>query len=186
MTEKEKMLAGRLYFAGGEELTGERFRAKQLCRAINQEDDTQERVRLLRDLLGSCGENVWVEPDFYCDYGYNIHVGDNFYANHHLVILDVGEVRIGKNCFVGPQVGIYAAGHPLDAPTRDAMQEYGKPITIGDSVWIGGGSVINPGVTIGEGAVIASGSVVTKDVPAYVLAGGCPARIIRSLQEDRP
>ena len=177
------MLAGELYLAFGEELLGERQRAKALCRRFNAttEDEMLERESVLRQLLGSCGLNPFVEPSFRCDYGYNIHIGDNFYANYDLIILDVCEVRIGHNCFIAPRVSIFTAGHPLDAATRISGQEFGKPITIGDNVWIGGHAVINPGVTIGNNVVIAAGAVVTKDVPDDVVVAGVPAKVIRRL-----
>jgi maltose O-acetyltransferase len=183
-TEKEKMLAGELYQAFGEELFNERQRAKRLCRRFNAttEEEMPERDAVLRELLGSCGVNAFVEPSFRCDYGYNIHVGDNFYSNYDLIILDVCEVRIGHNCFIAPRVSIFTAAHPLDAPTRIAGWEFGKPVTIGDNVWIGGHAVINPGVKIGNNVVIAAGAVVTKDVPDNVVVAGVPARVIRELE----
>lgn len=183
-SEKEKMLTGDLYLAFGEELFSERQRAKGLCRRFNatSEDEMTERDGVLRELLGSCGSNAFVEPVFRCDYGYNIHVGDNFYANYDLIILDVCEVRIGHNCFIAPRVSIFTAGHPLDAPTRISGLEIGKPVTIGDNAWIGGHAVINPGVTMGNNVVIAAGAVVTKDVPDDVVVAGVPARVIRHLK----
>ncbi|WP_035602744.1 sugar O-acetyltransferase [Haloferula sp. BvORR071] len=182
-SEKEKMLAGELYLAFGEELFGERQRAKALCRRFNatSEEQMAERDAALRELLGSCGTNAFVEPSFRCDYGYNIHLGDNFYSNYDLIILDVCEVRIGHNCFIAPRVSIFTAGHPLDAPTRISGLEFGKPVTIGDNVWIGGHAVINPGVRIGNNVVIAAGAVVTKDVPDNMVVAGVPARVIREL-----
>ena len=182
-SEKEKMLAGELYLAFGEELFNERQHAKKLCRNFNAttEEQMRERDALLRSLLGSCGANAFVEPSFRCDYGYNIHVGDNFYANYDLIILDVCEVRIGHNCMIAPRVSIFTAAHPLDAPTRISGQEFGKPVTIGDNVWIGGHAVINPGVTIGNNVVIAAGAVVTRDVPDDVVVAGVPAKVIRHL-----
>jgi maltose O-acetyltransferase len=182
-SEKEKMLAGELYQAFGEELFLERQKAKRLCRHFNAttEDQMSERDAFLRQLLGSCGANAFVEPSFRCDYGYNIHVGDNFYANYDLIILDVCEVRIGHNCMIAPRVSIFTAAHPVDAPTRISGLEFGKPITIGDNVWIGGHAVINPGVTIGNNVVIAAGAVVTRDVPDNVVVGGVPAKVLRQL-----
>jgi maltose O-acetyltransferase len=182
-TEKEKMLAGDLYQAFGEELFGERQRAKALCRRFNAttEEQMSERESVLREIFGSCGMNPFVEPSFRCDYGYNIHVGDNFYANYDLIILDVCEVRIGHNCMIAPRVSIFTATHPLDVPTRISGLEFGKPVTIGDNVWIGGHAVINPGVTVGNNVVIAAGAVVAKDVPDNVVVAGVPARVIREL-----
>ena len=184
-SEKEKMLAGELYLAFGEELFNERQHAKKLCRNFNAttEEQMPERLALLHELLGSCGKNAFIEPSFRCDYGYNIHVGDNFYANYDLIILDVCEVRIGHNCMIAPRVSIFTAAHPLDAETRISGLEFGKPITIGDNVWIGGHVVINPGVTIGSNVVIAAGAVVTKDVPDNVVVAGVPAKVIRQLDQ---
>lgn len=182
-TEKEKMLAGDLYQAFGDELLGERQEAKRLCRLFNAttEEQMDERAAILRRLFGSCGANAFIEPTFRCDYGYNIHVGDHFYANYDLIILDCCEVRIGHHCFIAPRVSIFTAAHPLDAASRSAGWEFAKPITIGDHVWIGGHAVINPGVTIGNNVVIAAGAVVTKDVPDHVVVAGVPARVIRRL-----
>lgn len=182
-TEKEKMLAGELYQAFGPELTAERLNAKRLCRKFNglPEDQLEERRAVLKELLGSSGPETYIESSFKCDYGYNIHLGANFYANYDLIILDVCRVTIGKNCMIGPRVSIYTAGHPLDAETRISGLEFGKPVTIGDNVWIGGNAVINPGVTIGNNVVIAAGAVVTKDVPGNVVVAGVPAKVIREV-----
>lgn len=182
-SEKEKMLHGRLYDAADPVLIKERLHARKLTRLFNQTEETEieTRTELLKKLFGSSGENLYIEPDFRCDYGYNIHVGEGLYANFDCIILDVCEVRIGKQCLLGPGVHIYTATHPLDPEERASGLEYGKPVTIGDKVWIGGQSIINPGITIGNGAVIASGSVVTKDIPEYTVVGGNPARIIKRL-----
>ena len=127
------------------------------------------------------GRNACIRSPFYCDYGYNIHIGDNFFANYNFTVLDGAEVRIGNNVFIAPNVGLYTAGHPLEAAPRNAGIEYARPITIGDDVWIGAGVSVCPGVTIGRGAVIAAGAVVARDVPPYTLTGGAPAKIIRML-----
>ena len=121
-------------------------------------------------------------PNFRCDYGKNIHVGENFFMNYDCVILDVCEVRIGDNCLIAPQVGIYTACHPMDAAERLSGKEYGAPVTIGNNCWIGGRAVINPGVTLGDNVVVASGAVVTKSFPSNVLIGGVPAKIIKVLE----
>ncbi|MCI9272629.1 MAG: sugar O-acetyltransferase [Clostridiales bacterium] len=191
MTEREKMVAGLLYDANDTQLIKERLRARRLVRLFNQttEEETQERSRLLKELFGSTGERINIEPSFHCDYGYNIHVGENFFANFDCVILDVCDVRIGDNCLLGPKVCLYTPMHPFDKEQRrtqfidgkPVMMEYGKPIAIGDDVWIGGSAVINPGVTIGNNVIVASGSVVVKDVPDHVVVGGNPARILRAL-----
>lgn len=185
MTEKEKMLAGEYYTASDPQLTQERQRARRLTRLYNQSDEEQDqqRDRLIRELFGSVGKNCFVEPTFRCDYGYNIHVGDNFYANFDCILLDVCKITIGNNCMLAPRVCIYSATHPLDAPTRISLLEYGKPVTIGNNVWIGGSSVILPGVTIGDNVVIGGGSVATKDIPDNVVAAGNPARILKKINE---
>ena len=132
---------------------------------------------ILRGLLGSHGKNFHVNQPFRCDYGCNIHIGENFFANFNLTILDEAEVRIGDNCFIGPNVSIFTACHPLDAASRDTGVEWAEPVTIGDSVWIGGNATILPGVTIGNNVVIGAGSVVTRNIPSGVVVGGNPARI---------
>lgn len=182
-TEKEKMLNGELYQAMDPVLTNERSNARRLTRLFNQtiESEHTERIELLKELFGSTGTNLYIEPTFRCDYGYNIHVGENFFANFDCVFLDVCEIRIGDNCFIAPGVHIYTATHPLNAMERNTGAEYGKPVTIGHNVWIGGRSVINPGVTIGNNVVIASGAVVTKDVPDNVVVGGNPAKVIKQI-----
>lgn len=136
---------------------------------------------ILRGLLGSHGERFHVNQPFRCDYGCNIHIGENFFANFNLTILDEAEVRIGDNCFIGPNVSIFTACHPLDAASRDTGVEWAEPVTIGDSVWIGGNATILPGVTIGDNVVIGAGSVVTRNIPSGVVAGGNPARIIKKV-----
>ena len=182
-TEKEKMLAGELYLASDQQLIKDRENARKLTRLFNQtvETDYDMRTELLKQLFGSTGENVYVEPTFRCDYGYNIHVGKHFYANFDCVILDVCEVRIGEHCFIAPGVHIYTATHPLNPFERVSGAEYGKPVEIGNKVWIGGRAVINPGITIGDHVVIASGAVVTKNVPNHVVVGGNPAKIIKNI-----
>jgi maltose O-acetyltransferase len=184
LTEKEKMLAGELYDAADPILVKERSNARRLTRLFNLTEETEEekRTELLKELLGSTGDKLYVEPIFRCDYGYNIKVGENFYANFDCTILDVCEVTIGDNCFMAPGVHIYTAGHPLHPDERNAGPEFGKPVTIGNSVWIGGRAVINPGVKIGNNAVIASGAVVTKDVPDNAVVGGNPARVIKFIE----
>ncbi|MEK4029546.1 sugar O-acetyltransferase [Pseudobacillus sp. FSL P4-0506] len=182
-TEKEKMLSGEIYFADDSELTQERENARRLTRLFNQTTETEgnRRTELLKKLFGSTGENIYVEPTLRCDYGYNLHVGANFYANFDCVFLDVCEIRIGDNCFIAPGVHIYTAAHPLNARERISGAEYGLPVHIGHNVWIGGRAVINPGVKIGNNVVVASGAVVTKDVPDNVVVGGNPAKIIKHI-----
>ncbi len=174
------MLAGGLYQAWDPELTAERFRAKRLCRQFNatSEDLPDERRAFLHQILGTCPADIHIESDFRCDYGSNIHLGANFYANFDLTILDVCRVTIGRNCLIAPRVSIFTATHPIDAATRISGVEYGKPVTIGDNVWIGGHAVINPGVTLGDNVVVAAGAVVTKSFPDNVILGGVPAKMI--------
>lgn len=184
-TEKEKMLNGELYNAADLELLRDRMNARKLTRLFNKSLETEDnkRTELLNQLFGSTGKNLYIEPTFRCDYGYNIHVGENFYANFECVFLDVCEIRIGDNCFIAPGVHIYTATHPLNAKERISGAEYGIPVNIGDNVWIGGRAIINPGVKIGNNVVIASGAVITKDVPDNVVAGGNPAKIIKRMEE---
>jgi maltose O-acetyltransferase len=185
-TEKQKMLAGEMYDPADPELLKQRENARRLVRLINQttEKEGDKRISLLKELFGSTGDNLFLEPAFRCDYGYNIHVGENFFANFECIILDVCEVRIGTNCMLAPGVHIYTAAHPLNPTERNSGREFGKPVTIGNNVWIGGGAIINPGVNIGDNAVIASGAVVTKDVPENVVVGGNPAKILKSIEID--
>ncbi|GFI61991.1 maltose O-acetyltransferase [Clostridiales bacterium] len=185
MTEKEKMLLGHLYYAGDKELCDDRKMARNIISAYNNSDNSEEeRTRLLMELVGRCGKNVWIEPTFRCDYGFNIKLGDNFYANYDCIMLDVCEIVIGDNVFFGPRVMLFTAGHPVDAEIRNMQLEYGKKIIIGNNVWIGGNTVINPGVNIGDNTVIGSGSVVTKDIPSGVVAAGNPCRVIRKITEE--
>lgn len=184
MTEKEKMINGELYLAGDAELVKDREIARRLTREFNTTTETEssKRESILKELFGTTGESLYIEPTFRCDYGYNIHVGQNFYANFDCVILDVCPVNIGVNCFMAPGVHIYTATHPLDPIERASGVEFGKPVTIGDNVWLGGRATINPGVTIGDNVVVASGAVVTKDVPNNVVVGGNPARILKEIK----
>ena len=170
-TEKMKMKAGKLYDANyDKELLAERAACADLTYELNQ----------LRPSKGNC---TIVSP-FFCDYGYHIEVGENFFANMNCVILDEAPVKFGDNVFVAPNCGFYTAGHPLDAERRNQGLEYARPITVGDDVWIGAGVSVLPGVTIGQGAVIGAGSVVNRDIPPRVLAAGNPCRVIREITEE--
>ncbi len=184
-TEKEKMLNGGLYDAGDPELVAEREHAREILGEYNATAgaDADRRVELLEGLFGSVGEDTHVEPPVRCDYGYNVHVGENFYANVECVFLDVREIRFGASCFLGPGVHAYAATHPVDAAERAEGLEYGEPVTVGDDVWIGGRAVLTPGVTVGDRSVIGAGAVVTDDVPDDVVVGGNPAEVTRRLDE---
>jgi maltose O-acetyltransferase len=182
VTERDKMLAGELYDPFDPELAGARVKARDLCQALNatREADEQERRRILVDLFGAGGDQVWMQPPFYCDYGTNIFLGTRVFFNFNCVVLDVCAVRIGDYTLFGPSVQIYTAMHPLDPELR-RTQEFARPVTIGSDVWVGGAAVICPGVTIGSKAVIGAGSVVTRDIPANVFAAGNPCRVIRNL-----
>ena len=186
MTEKEKMLSEQNYLASDPELVGERVRAKSLCHEFNHlpPDCTDKKNALLKQLLGRV-EEAHIEPAFYCDYGYNIHLGRSFYANHNLVILDVCPVYIGDNVLFGPNVTLSTGGHPVDATLRQSGVEFGQRITIGNNVWLGANVTVNPGVTIGDNAVIGSGSVVTRDIPANTVAVGVPCKVVKSLDDGQ-
>lgn len=184
MSEKEKMLSGELYLADlDRELYDERIKCKNLCHKFNElsPEKVDERKSLIKELFGQTGEKFWIEPSFWCDYGYNIKIGENFYVNHNCVILDPAPVSFGENVFIGPNCGFYTAGHPLDFETRNKGLEFAKPITIGNNVWIGGNVCVMPGVTIGDNVVIGAGSVVVKDIPSNVAAVGNPCKPIKSL-----
>lgn len=185
MTEKERMLNGKLYcpFKVGDN-TWEK------SRAVLEEFNTmswkreKERMELLKGIFGHLEDDAVIVPPFYCDKGTQIYIGKHFYANTGLLILDEADVRIGDHVFIAPRVCIYTASHPIDAGVRRKDLEVAKGVTIGDDVWIGGNVVINPGVTIGSGVVIGSGSVVTKDIPSGVIAAGNPCRVIREITEE--
>ena len=185
-TEKEKMLAGMLYDAGHDEgLTRERTCAKEMCHRYNQlpPTDTDTRQALMRRLLGKTGETFLIEAPFWCDYGYNIEVGENFYANHGAIILDAAKVTFGDNVFIGPSCGFNTSGHPIDSGWRNRGLEYALPITIGDNVWFGAGVQVMPGVTIGSNVVIGGGSIVVKDIPDGVVAIGNPCKVLRKITD---
>ena len=185
-TEKEKAREGILYDANNDaELLAERQAAADMTYELNRLRPSQvaEREAVIRRLLGRTGKNVSIVSPFYCDYGYNIETGENFFMNMNCVILDGAKVTFGDNVFVAPGCGFYTAGHPLDAERRNAGLEYALPIRIGNNVWIGAQVCVLPGVTIGDNSVIGAGSVVTKDIPSGVLAAGNPCRVIRPITE---
>ena len=186
MNQKERMLAGLPYKAWLDGLAEERLENKKRIYKYNNlpPEAEKEQDELIKEILGKTGENVHIEAPFHCDYGYNIEVGENFFANYNLTILDVGKVKIGANAQIAPNVSIYTAGHPVHPESRNTGYEYGIPITIGDNVWIGGSVTILPGVTIGSNVVIGAGSVVTKDLPDNVIAAGNPCRVIRTITEE--
>ena len=186
MNHKDRMLAGLPYKAWMDGLSLERLENKKKIYAFNhlEPDRFEEKEKLLKEILGKTGEYVNIEAPFHCDYGYNIEVGENFFANYNFTVLDVGKVRIGANAQIAPNVSIYTAGHPVHPDSRNSGYEYGIDITIGDNVWIGGNVCILPGVTVGDNVVIGAGSVVTKDIPDNVIAAGNPCRIIRAITEE--
>ena len=185
MNQKERMLAGLPYKAWLDGLTEERMENKKRIYQYNllAPDAVEEQEQLIKKILGKTGRHVHIEAPFHCDYGYNIEVGENFFANYNLTVLDVGLVRIGNNAQIAPNVSIYTAGHPVHPESRNSGYEYGIAITIGDNVWIGGNAVIMPGVTIGDNVVIGAGSIVTKDLPSNVIAAGNPCRVIREITD---
>lgn len=186
MTNREKMESGALYDANYDsDLLAERNAAKDKCQEYNglKFSDTWGRSALLRELLGKTGKNIDIEAPFWCDYGCNIEVGNNFFANHNTVILDGAKVTFGDNVFIAPNCGFYTAGHPTDVKRRNEGLEYAWPITVGDNVWIGSGVQVLPGVTIGSNVVIGAGSVVNKNIPDNVVAAGNPCKVFREITD---
>ncbi|MBD5170611.1 MAG: sugar O-acetyltransferase [Bacteroidales bacterium] len=179
----QKMVCGEEYDATHPELIKKLEETRELLWEFNslKPSRTQEMKQILRRLLGSHGENFQFNQPFRCDYGENIHIGEAFFANFNLTILDEAEVRIGDFCFIGPNVSMYTACHPLEPQKRNQAIEWAEPITIGNNVWIGGSVTICPGVTIGDNVVIGAGSTVTKDIPSNVVVAGNPARVIKSI-----
>lgn len=185
MTEMERMLSGRLYIAQGDEIAEAMSRSRRLQQRFNTADplDMQTQMQALKELLGAIGEDSFINQTFRCDYGSNIRIGRNCFFNYDCIIIDVCPVTIGDNVLFGPRVCVYTAAHPIDAEIRGAHLEYGRPVTLGSDVWVGGNAVINPGVTIGDDVVIGAGSVVTKDIPSHVIAVGNPCRVLRPITE---
>lgn len=185
MLEKEKMLNGEMYFSNCDELVKEREKAKDLCHDYNTLKPSQvsERNILLKKIIGKTKNNFLIEQPFICDYGYNIEIGENFYSNHNLTVLDVNKVKFGDNVFIAPNCSFYTAAHPIDYKIRNEGLEFGKPIEVGNNVWIGGNVTVLPGVKIGDNVVIGAGSVVTKDIPSNVVAVGNPCKVTRKLEE---
>jgi maltose O-acetyltransferase len=181
-TQRERMLAGDAYVADDPELARDSLRAATLVKRFNDSEPSRHvRRQILDELLGSLGEDSEIRPPFYCDYGYQIHIGARTFVNFGLVALDVASIRIGDDVQLGPRVQLLTPTHPLEPEPRRAKWEAAEPIAIGDNVWLGGGVIVCPGVTIGADAVVGAGSVVLEDIPAGVLAVGAPARIVRSL-----
>lgn len=185
MSEKEKMLNELRYNPADTELMNERLECKSICYEYNNlpPKETAKRTELIKKLFAKTGNNFIIEQPFQCDYGYNIEIGENFYANHGLIILDPGKVTFGDNVFIGPNCGFYTPQHPLDSETRIKGVEYAFPIKVGNNVWFGGNVIVMPGVNIGDNTIIGAGSVVTKDIPSGVIAAGNPCKVIREITE---
>lgn len=181
-TEKEKMIAGEFYNPGDAELRIGRRNARKLVKEYNQNDHREKGKLILEKLLGKVGENVFIEPNIRVDYGYNIEVGDNFYANFDCTFLDICPIKIGNNVMFAPGVQLYSATHPLDPTERNNGLELGKSITIGNNVWVGGSAIIVPGVTLGDNVVVGAGAVVTKSFPKDAVIAGNPAKIIKFIE----
>ena len=182
-TEKDKMLSGENYFPADKVLVDERSKAKDLCFELNSLPSSKisERRIILSKLFGSCSDSICVESNFFCDYGYNIFVGKNFYVNHNCVILDCAKVIFGDNVFIGPNCGFYTANHPIDFKERAKGIESAREIVVGNDVWIGGNVTVLAGVKIGDNVVIGAGSVVTKDIPANCIAYGNPCKVVKTI-----
>lgn len=185
LTQKEKMLAGKAYQAGDKVLAQDRLKARETTFEFNNlaPKQVKQRKQLIKSLFGKTEKMFYLEPPFRCDYGYNISIGERFYANFNLTILDCAKVTFGDHCFIGPNVCLYTAGHPMHPHLRNQDVEWAQPITIGNNVWIGGNVIINPGVTIGNNVVLGSGAVVTKNIPDNVFAAGNPCKVIRQITE---
>lgn len=187
MTEQEKMQRGLLYDANyDQELIQKRLICKDLCFAYNQlkPSQEQEQIALMKQILGKTGEDFCITAPFWCDYGQNIEIGEQFYANHNCIILDGAKVRFGNHVFIAPNCIFSTAGHPLDTEQRNQGLEYAYPITVGDNVWFGAGVTVLPGVTIGSNSVIGAGSIVNRDIPSGVIAVGNPCRVLREITEE--
>ncbi len=183
MTDWEKMHAGEIYNDFAEDLFNRRVEAKKLFREYNRlgDDQVQARRDIMHRLFKSVGRNVWIEPDFRCEFGRNISIGDDVYINFGCVILDCGQIRIGNNTLIGPNVGLFSGNHTTDPEERAAGGLIPKPITIGSRVWLCGNVTVTPGVTIGDDTIIGAGSVVTRDIPSGVIAAGNPCRVLRQI-----
>lgn len=186
MSEQQKMLKGEVYNAYDDNLILLRNKARHLTKKYNNTDpeEIENRINLLKQLFGKIGKNFEIEPPFLCDYGTNIEIGENFYANFNFLVLDDGLVKIGDDVLFAPNVSIFTATHLINPKLRPKNADYTKAVTIGNNVWIGGGAIINPGVSIGDNSVIGSGSVVTKNIPKNVVAVGNPCKIIQYIDKD--
>ncbi|MEY8459053.1 sugar O-acetyltransferase [Lactococcus ileimucosae] len=186
MSEYQRMISGQLYSASKIEKEYNPQASRALAQKINQTSlmDQDKIIALEKQLFGSTGESIYVNPPLQVDYGFNTHIGENFYANVDCIFLDVAPITIGDDVMFGPRVSLITPLHPIDADVRARGLEYAKPITIGNRVWLGAGVIVNPGVTIGEGTIVGAGAVVTKDLPAHVIAVGNPARVLREISEE--
>lgn len=186
MTELEKLDAGLEYCFFDEEVAARKENALRLCKELNSIDpsDYEAQIKVVKELFGSTKENVYIQPNFNCDNGKNIHVGEDFLTNYNVIILDIAKVTIGDYCMIGPNTLITTVGHPLNEKGRREKMAKGEPVTIGNDVWIGGNCTILPGVTIGNNVVIAAGAVVPKDVPDNCIVGGVPAKVIKELEQE--
>ena len=185
MNQKERMIAG-LPYKSSPELRDALLKGRDFCFKYNNISplEREERMNMIKGFFAKTGEKLSIQSPFYCDYGFNISIGEYFFSNYNLVILDIAPVKIGDNVMFGPNVSLYTAGHPIHPVSRNSGYEYGLPITIGDNVWLGGNVAVTPGVTIGENTVIGAGSVVVKDIPANVVAAGNPCRVVREIKEE--
>lgn len=186
MNEREKMINQMLYDANDIDLSEERRIAKDICHEYNlvSPSDKEKQTTIMKKLLGCVKENFCIIAPFWCDYGYNIEIGENFFANHNTIILDCNKVKFGDNVFVAPNCGFYTAGHPIDSDLRNTGLEYAYPITVGDNVWFGAGVHVMPGVNIGSNVVIGGGSIVVKDIPSDSVAFGNPCRVVRKITDE--
>ena len=186
MTQKELMLCEKFYHADDNTLSAERLRVRKLIQKYNALSPTKvkQKNHLLNKILGKRGEKCVIHPPFYCDYGYNIEVGENFFANYNCIMLDVNKISIGVNVMLGPGVIITTAGHPIHPDDRKTGCEYGKKISIGNNVWIGANAILNPGITVGDNVVIGSGSVVVCDLPDNVVCVGNPAHVVKEISQN--
>lgn len=187
MTEKEKMLREELYNPNyDEELIKERLRAKDICFEYNnlKPSEMKKREELIKKLDIKVKNQFLIEQPFICDYGYNIELGENFYSNHNITILDAAKVKFGDNVFIGPNCGFYTSGHPINPQDRNLGIEYAKAIEVGSNVWLGGNVIVLPGVKIGDNVVIGAGSVVNKDIPSNAIAVGNPCKVIKNIKGE--
>lgn len=183
MQEFQKMINGEKYYAMDSELVKIRDYARSTFIKFNEEHDEKKRFEILKGILGKIGENTYITPSLFCDYGCNLELGKNVYLNANCIVLDCAKVEIGDNTFIGPNCQFYTPIHPMDYKTRNTFVEWAKPITVGKNCWLGGSVIVLPGVKIGDGCVIGAGSVVTKDIPDNSVAVGNPAKVIRKIEQ---